>query len=222
LFCQEFPLGSNERTKRALDSAGGALKKKSTRPSERSSGPWNKLHNNLFSLGDKSSQRPARSRSCKKRDRVRATIEETFGGGPQGKLARPGKRLPNLFELSADAGDELWVIRDAHMVGARSPGDPRGAGDAEACLSYRSNWLGGIVEWRKIGPNFHPEVGFMERTDSNETYGDLTSDPRSVACANRNAKDLRYLGLSSSAAEKLARFLLEQCQAQCAHRLALS
>ncbi len=32
----------------------------------------------------------------------------------------------------------------------------------------------GIVERRKIGPNFNPEVGIIERTDSNETYGDLT------------------------------------------------
>ena len=66
-----------------------------------------------------------------------------------------------------------WLV-DAHMAGTRSPGDPSGASDVGASLSYRSNWLDGIVERRKIGPNFNPEIGFIERTDSNETYGDLT------------------------------------------------
>jgi hypothetical protein len=66
-----------------------------------------------------------------------------------------------------------WFV-DAHMAGTRSPGDPSGASDVGASLSYRSNWLDGIVERRKIGPHFNPEVGFIERTDSNETYGDLT------------------------------------------------
>ena len=66
-----------------------------------------------------------------------------------------------------------WFV-DAHMAGTRSPGDPSGASDVGASLSYRSNWLDGIIERRKIGPNFNPEVGFIERTDSNETYGNLT------------------------------------------------
>ena len=66
-----------------------------------------------------------------------------------------------------------WFV-DAHMARTRSPGDPSGASDVGASLSYRSNWLDGIVERRKIGPNFNPEVGFIERTDSNETYGGLT------------------------------------------------
>ncbi len=42
-----------------------------------------------------------------------------------------------------------------------------------ASLFYRSTWLDAIVERRKIGPNFNSEVGFIERTDSNETYGDM-------------------------------------------------
>jgi hypothetical protein len=66
-----------------------------------------------------------------------------------------------------------WFV-DAHMAGTRSPGEPSGASDVGASLSYRSNWLDGIVERRKTGPNFNPEVGFIERTDSNETYGGLT------------------------------------------------
>jgi len=66
-----------------------------------------------------------------------------------------------------------WFV-DAHMAGTQSPGNPSGGSDVGGSLSYRSNWLDGIVERRKIGPNFNPEVGFIERTDSDETYGDLT------------------------------------------------
>jgi uncharacterized protein DUF5916/cellulose/xylan binding protein with CBM9 domain len=65
-----------------------------------------------------------------------------------------------------------WYV-DAHMAGTRSPGDPSGAADAGASLSYRSNWLDGIVSRRRIGPNFNPQVGFIERTDSNQTSADL-------------------------------------------------
>ena len=66
-----------------------------------------------------------------------------------------------------------WFV-DAHAAGTRLPGVSSGASDVGASLSYRSNWLDGMFERRKIGPNFNPEVGFIERTDSNETYGDLT------------------------------------------------
>jgi len=66
-----------------------------------------------------------------------------------------------------------WFV-DGHMAGTRLPGDPSGASDLGASLSYRSNWLDGVVERRKTGPNFNPEVGFIQRVNSNETYGDLT------------------------------------------------
>ena len=70
-----------------------------------------------------------------------------------------------------------WVV-DAHMAGTQSHGNPSGASDLGASLTYRSNWLEGLVERRKTGPNFNPEVGFVERTDSNETRGDLTLKAR--------------------------------------------
>lgn len=66
-----------------------------------------------------------------------------------------------------------WIV-NAHAAETRSPGSPSGASDVGASLSYQSNWLDGHVERRKIGPNFNPEVGFVQRTDTNETYGDLT------------------------------------------------
>jgi Domain of unknown function (DUF5916) len=83
-----------------------------------------------------------------------------------------------------------WFV-DAHMAGTRSPGEPSGASDVGASLSYRSNWLDGIVERRKTGPNFNPEVGFIERTDSNETYGDLTFKARPEI---RSVRELQFEG----------------------------
>jgi hypothetical protein len=65
-----------------------------------------------------------------------------------------------------------WFV-DAHMAGTQSLGYPSGNSDVGASLSYRSNWVDGKFERRKIGPNFNPEVGFIERTDSDETYGDV-------------------------------------------------
>jgi hypothetical protein len=83
-----------------------------------------------------------------------------------------------------------WFV-DAHMAGTQSPGHPSGASDVGASLSYRSNWLDGIVERRKIGPNFNPEVGFIQRVDSNETYGDLTFKVRPQI---RGVRELQFEG----------------------------
>jgi hypothetical protein len=83
-----------------------------------------------------------------------------------------------------------WFV-DAHMAGTQSPGHPSGNSDLGASLSYRSNWLDGIVERRKTGPNFNPEVGFVERTDSDETYGDLTFKVRPET---RGVRELQFEG----------------------------
>jgi hypothetical protein len=66
-----------------------------------------------------------------------------------------------------------WLV-DGHLAGTQSPGYPSGNSDVGGSLRYRSNWLEGIFERRKIGPNFNPQVGFVELTNANETYGDLT------------------------------------------------
>lgn len=70
-----------------------------------------------------------------------------------------------------------WFV-DAHAAATRSAQNPSGASgsaaDVGASLSYHSDWLDGVIEKRRIGPNFNPEVGFIERTDSNETFVDAT------------------------------------------------
>jgi hypothetical protein len=67
---------------------------------------------------------------------------------------------------------------DAHLATTRSPGGPTGSADVGAALSYRSDLLEGTIERRRIGPHFNPEVGFIEQTDINETYADISLKPR--------------------------------------------
>jgi hypothetical protein len=83
-----------------------------------------------------------------------------------------------------------WFV-DAHLAETESPGYSSGNSDAGASLSYRSNWVEGKFERRKIGPNFNPEVGFIERTDSDETYGDLTFKVRPKI---RGVRELQFEG----------------------------
>lgn len=87
-----------------------------------------------------------------------------------------------------------WFV-DAHAAATRSPENPSGAPgsatDVGASLSYKSNWLDGIVERRKIGPNFNPEVGFIERVDSDETFADLTFKVRPKI---RGVRELQFEG----------------------------
>jgi hypothetical protein len=109
-----------------------------------------------------------------------ARIKEALWGGSyigvMGIAKQSGNTL-NSFNNTGGVDTRLvflkdWVV-DAHVAGTQSPGYPSGNSDVGASLAYRSNWVEGIYERRKIGPNFNPEVGFIERTDSNENYGDL-------------------------------------------------
>jgi len=108
-------------------------------------------------------------------------LKESLWGGSYVGVMGIDKRSGNLqdsFNQTGGVDTRLvffkdWFV-DAHVAGAQSPGRPSGNSDVGTSLSYRSNWVEGIFERRKIGPNFNPEVGFIERMDSNETYGDLT------------------------------------------------
>ncbi len=112
-------------------------------------------------------------------------LKESLWGGSYIGVMGIDKRSGDLLDSFNQTGGidtrlvffKDWYV-DAHMAGTQSPGDPSGNSDLGASLTYRSNWLDAIFERRKIGPNFNPEVGFIERTDSNETYGDLTFKAR--------------------------------------------
>jgi hypothetical protein len=47
----------------------------------------------------------------------------------------------------------------------RTPGLSGGQSNLGANLSFQSNWFNLQAEHRRVGPNFNPSVGFLERTD---------------------------------------------------------
>jgi hypothetical protein len=110
-----------------------------------------------------------------------ARVKEALWGGSYIGAMGIAKQSGNTLDSFNNTGGvdtrlvflKDWVV-DAHLAGTQSPGYPSGNSDVGASLAYRSNWVEGIYERRKIGPKFNPEVGFIERTDSNENYGDLT------------------------------------------------
>src|SRR5713226_6138743 len=108
-------------------------------------------------------------------------LKESLWGGSYVGVMCIDKRSGNVQDSFNQTGgvdtrlvfSKDWFV-DAHMTGTQSFGHPSGNSDVGASISYRSNWVEGLFERRKIGPHFNPEVGFIERTDSNEAYGDLT------------------------------------------------
>jgi hypothetical protein len=110
-----------------------------------------------------------------------ARLKESLWGGSYIGVMGIDKRSGNIqgnFNQTGGVDTRLvffkdWIV-DGHLAGTQSPGYPSGNSDVGGSLRYRSNWLDGIFEKRKIGPNFNPEVGFVELTNANETYGDLT------------------------------------------------
>ena len=110
-----------------------------------------------------------------------ARLKESLWGGSyigvMGIDKRSGK-VPDNYNQTGGVDTRLVFhkdfVVDAHLAGTQSPGISSGASDVGASLTYKSNWLAGSVARRKIGPNFNPEAGFIERTDSNQEYADMT------------------------------------------------
>jgi hypothetical protein len=121
-----------------------------------------------------------------------ARLKESLWAGSYIGVMGIDKRSGNLQDPFNQAGGvdtrliffKDWFV-DAHMSETRSPGNPGGDSDLGATLTYRSNWLDGVFERRKTGLNFNPEVGFVQRVDSDETYGDLTFKVRPKAAGIR-------------------------------------
>ncbi|HKW62160.1 MAG TPA: DUF5916 domain-containing protein [Candidatus Acidoferrum sp.] len=108
-------------------------------------------------------------------------MKESLWGGSYVGVMGIDKRSGNAsdyFNQTGGVDTRLVFLKDfvfdGHLAGTQSPGNPSGASDVGASLHYKSNWLEAIGSKRKIGPNFNPELGFIERTDSNQEYGDAT------------------------------------------------
>jgi len=119
-------------------------------------------------------------------------LKESLWGGSYVGVMGIDKRSGNVtdrFNQTGGADTRLVFYKDfivdAHLAGTQSPGNPSGASDVGASVVYKSNWLEGILARRKIGPNFNPELGFIERTDSNQEYADATFKVRPKAAGIR-------------------------------------
>src|SRR5258707_7509786 len=75
-----------------------------------------------------------------------------------------------------------WFV-DAHMAGTQSPGSPSGNSDVGASLTYRSNWVEGIVERRKTGPNLDRKSTRLNSSHANISYA--------VLCLKKKKKTTR-------------------------------
>ena len=111
--------------------------------------------------------------------RVKRSIGESGSYiGVMGIDKRSGNPAGN-YNQSEGVDGKLVLWKDLSLVGfaaqTRSPGYVLCALNPEDCqggqtnlgagVMYRSNWLDFFGEHRKVGPNFNPEVGFLERTD---------------------------------------------------------
>jgi hypothetical protein len=70
------------------------------------------------------------------------------------------------------------LVLNGYAAATRTPGYSSGQSNLGAALAFRSNWLDFSADHRKIGPNFNPQVGFLERADCICDYADATFKTR--------------------------------------------
>ena len=70
------------------------------------------------------------------------------------------------------------LVLNGYAVQTRTPGYSSGQSNLGAGLTFRSNWLDFEAEHRKVGRNFNPQVGFLERADCVCDFADATFKTR--------------------------------------------
>src|SRR5256884_885971 len=108
---------------------------------------------------------------------------------------RAGNTAPP-FNQSGGVDTRIVLMKDLVLTGyaaqTRSPLVSGGQTNLGAGLRYKNSWLEFLAERRKIGPDFNPEVGFLERTDCVCDYADLTLKPRPKI---RGIRELNFEGM---------------------------
>ena len=102
---------------------------------------------------------------------------------------------PASFNQTSGVDGRLVLFRALTLNGyaaqTRTPGFASGQSNLGAGLNFRSNWLDFEAEHRKVGPNFNPQVGFLERTDCICDYADATFKARPQL---RGVRELQFEG----------------------------
>jgi hypothetical protein len=121
-----------------------------------------------------------------------------WGGGSYVGVMGIDKRSdggPTSFNQTSGVDGRFVLFRDLVLNGyaaqTRTPGYASGQTDLGAGLTFRSNWLDFEAEHRKIGPNFNPQVGFLERTDCICDFADATFKARPQFW---NVRELQFEG----------------------------
>jgi hypothetical protein len=70
------------------------------------------------------------------------------------------------------------LVLHGYAAATTSPGVHSGNTDFGGDVSYNTSWMEFDARHNKIGPNYNPEVGFVERIDAKQDWVDLTLKPR--------------------------------------------
>jgi len=112
-------------------------------------------------------------------------VKRSLWGGSYIGVMGIDKRSGNpsdAFNEGSGADTRLVFLKDLVVNGyaaqTRTPGVTSGQTDVGAGVAYQTNWLEVLAQHRKVGPNFNPGVGFLERTDCICNYVDATLKPR--------------------------------------------
>jgi hypothetical protein len=77
--------------------------------------------------------------------------------------------VASSFNQSSGVDGKFVLFKDLTLLGyaaqTRTPSVSSGQTSLGAGMKFRSNWLDFQAMHKKIGPNFNPEVGFLERAD---------------------------------------------------------
>ena len=114
-----------------------------------------------------------------------ARVKRSLWGGSYIGVIGIDKRSGNpldSFNQTGGADTRLVFHKDLVLTGyasqTRTPGVSSGQTNLGAGVNYQNSWLEVFGQHRKVGPNFNPEVGFLERTDCICDYADVNFKPR--------------------------------------------
>src|SRR6266436_3401688 len=127
-----------------------------------------------------------------------ARVKRSLWGGSYIGVMGIDKRSSNpLDEYNQTTGADTRLVFfnnlavSAFAAQTRTPGVSSGQTDVGAGLNYQSNRLDLFAQHRKVGPNFNPETGFLERTDCICDYLDSNFKFRPKI---RNVRELNFEG----------------------------
>ena len=127
-----------------------------------------------------------------------ARVKRTLWAGSYIGVMGIDKRSGNpsdSFNQSSGADTRLVFYKDLILSGyatqSRAPGISSGQTNVGAGVNYENSWLEVFGQHRKVGPNFNPGVGFLERTDCICNYLDVNFKPRPKL---KGVRDLQFEG----------------------------